>query len=426
MSTKVWALNKETGEVQHINHIDKSFKGKMFCLDENCGEELNICMGEKNKPYFSHQKNTTCSGGSTENLLNMLGKQILKRCKTFALPEEYVIFRGKKVVFSDKHTMMVKEVQPFEVFENKFKSGVKLIGFSGEAIYVEFASREIRSSRKTGYVKNYCSAVAVDLHKFARDTDNIDEAELEEFITGAQGIKSYITSPSIHRVESEINKSLFCGNGDYLACPAYNFEAIVEKKNCKDCPFYLYTQKSDGSVHCAGRGCYSEAGDFKYLAYYDWRRERYIELVPKPVWGVDKYAYKKVLGVCPRCGGGYQIAQGKRGRTIKGIPFVDRDDAFAYLSCEDCNSVAKIKCPDCGEPMELRVNRKTKEVFLGCSGYSSIKQNSCRTSLTVFKGEPCRDNYAEQLLQVENLQLFLTDYEKARRKLYAARDKDKK
>lgn len=52
MSTKVWAVNKETDQVMNINQIDKSYKGKMVCLDENCGEELIICMGEKNKPYF--------------------------------------------------------------------------------------------------------------------------------------------------------------------------------------------------------------------------------------------------------------------------------------------------------------------------------------------------------------------------------------
>lgn len=419
MSTKVWALNRETGEVQHINHIDKSYKGKMICLDENCGEELIICMGEKNKPYFSHQKNTTCGGGSTETLLHMLGKQILSKCKSFTLPDEYVIFRQKKVLFSSKRTIMVKEVVPFEILDNKFKTGVKLVDFNGDAYYVEFATREVKSSRKTGYIKNECKAIAVDLHKFARDTDNIDEKELTEFICGALGVKTYITSPSIAAVESEINKSLFCASGDYIACPAYNFEEIVEKANCKDCPFFLYSQRSDGSIHCAGRGCYSEAVDFKNMDFYDYRRERYIDLVPKPVWGVDKYAHKKMLGVCSRCGGELRIAQGNRARQIKGVRMVDKETAYAYLVCEDCGSSTIIRCPDCKEPMELRVNRSTRVVFLGCSAYAD---RSCRASLSLFNGEPCRDNYADQLLQVGGLSLFLSDPKKARRKLFAAKD----
>ena len=77
MSIRVWALNKETGEVMHINSVTKDMKGKMVCLDDNCGEELLICKGEVNKPYFSHKSNSSCHGGSTETLLHLLSKQIL-------------------------------------------------------------------------------------------------------------------------------------------------------------------------------------------------------------------------------------------------------------------------------------------------------------------------------------------------------------
>lgn len=416
MSTKVWAVNKETDQVMNINQIDKSYKGKMVCLDENCGEELIICMGEKNKPYFSHKKNTECKGGSTETLLHRLGKQILMDCETFVLPDEYIIFRQKKVMFSKKHSIIIRDVIPSEKLENGFVTGIKLIAMNGEEYYVELCLRDSKTSRKKGYVKNKCKAIAIDLHQFTRDVDSIDFKELTKFITGGSGIKYYITSPSMASVEKEIENAMFCGNGEYIACPAYGYEDIVERCSCSSCPFFLYSSRDDKTIHCAGKGCYSQAVDFKSMEQYELRRDRYIDLVPKPVWGVDRFAYRHVIGVCDKCKGELELGIGRSAKSISGISRVVNPTTFAYTVCKNCGRVEPIICPECGKPMELNKNRSTGRIFLGCSGYHD--SDKCRVSLTMFNGEPCEKNYATQLLNVGSLHNFITDYDVAKKRLF--------
>lgn len=416
MSTKVWALNRETGEILNVNNIDKSFKGKMVCLDENCGEELIICMGEKNKPYFSHQKNTKCTGGSTESVLTQLSKQVLRTCTSFYIPEESTIFRGKKVVMSPSRTISVAQVQLNCALDEKFKATAKLTSTENEVFFVEFGTKDMSTSRRKAYARFGCRVIMVDLHQFARDVDSVKEDELKEFICGDKGIKTYVTSPFLAFVEDEIQKSLFCGNGDYLACPARDFEAIVEKKRCKECPFYMHTSRTDGAIYCAGKGCYSDASDFKADESFENRYDRYIDLVPSPVWGVDKFAYTNVIGTCPRCGGSLEVAQGTRARRIVGIRSANKDTAYAYRVCEDCGGISLIKCPACGDPMELKINRKTGGVFLGCTGYRAT--GGCRASITLYTCEPCRDNFADQLLQVDSLDFFLNNYRKAMKILF--------
>lgn len=417
MSIKVWAKNTDTGEVMHINSIDKTYKGKMVCLDENCGEILNICIGDKNKPYFSHSKNCTCNGGGVETLLHLLSKQILSKCKTFVLPEESIIFRGKTLVFNPRKTIMVRETSGGEVLEKGFKTGIKICDYVGGVYYIEPSVRGITSARRQAYRKHGANVIEIDLRKFAYN-DNIDEPELREYICGDTGIKSFICSPNILRVSAMIHKAEFSASGDYICCPAYLYEGVVTKKGCQSCPFYMYTK--DGVMTCSGNEYYSEVVDFR-IDNKELRREKYSELIPKPVWLVDKKAMLKPFGVCEKCGRKKVICTStKTGNSIDGIPEIYWSEThYAYIGCPACKTIKGIVCPRCGNRMTICKNNRTGTIFLVCD---DVK---CKTSITLYDSEPCNDNYSDELLTVGTLQNYLNNFDKCNEMLIELRKSHK-
>lgn len=418
MSIKVWARNNETGEVMHVNSIDKSYKGKMVCLDEHCNEVLNICMGEKKKPYFSHSKNCSCNGGGVETLLHLLARQILSKCQRFILPEESIIFRGKKLIFNPKRTIIVREVILGELRENGFKTGIKLIDMLGEVYYIEASIRGVSASRKNAYSKHNANLIEVDLRKFSGN-ENFDEAELTEFICGEKGVKSFVCSPNIDRVENLIKKAEFTANGEYIACPARMYEQIVEKKKCSKCPFFMYSR--DGVITCAGKGYFSEVVDFR-IVDKELRFEKYVDVLPEPIWAVDKFAMLHPFGVCEKCNTPNEIAVSERNISIAGIiRLVRNDNSYAYIYCPACGNLQPITCPVCGEKMKVCVNKRTKSVFLSCDSY--IRGGSgCNTTLTLFTAEPCIKNYSDELLAVKSIQNFLKNFKRCDKTIMALRE----
>lgn len=405
MSIKVWARNKETGEIQHINSIDKSYKGKMVCLDENCGEVLNICMGERKKPYFSHSKNSTCHGGGVETLLHLLSRQIISRCKYFVLPEESFIFRGKKLIFNNRRKVFITAVSSGEILEKGFKTGLKLSTTDGDSIYVEAGIRGMSATRRLAYDKHMAKVVEIDLRKFSTSED-INEDELSDYILGYDGIKTFACSPNINRYTKLVKSSLYMSNGDLVACPVRNYEGLVERNNCKKCPFYLYTK--DGTMTCSGKECYSELSDFS-IVDKDLRIDKYYEVLPDVKFVVDKYYKKYPLGYCKRCGHKLELGISDSNPVVRGISSIHWNNSyFVYLYCPSCRALEPILCPECGSKMRLCVNKRSGRVFLCCERYNkSSTEVYCNCSLTVFSSEPCNENFADELLDCESIQSFM-------------------
>lgn len=418
MSIKVWARNKDTGEILHINSVDKSFKGKMVCLDDNCGEVLNICMGEKKKPYFSHSRNSTCSGGGVETLLHLLSKQILKACKTFVLPEEYFIFRGKKIVFNEAKKVFVSSVTSGEVLEQGFKTGFKLMTLGGKTYYIEPSLRGISATRRTAYAKHDLNVIEIDLRKFS-DADNIDEEALREYICGGSGIKTFVCSKAINRLTKLVNDSEYTSNGELIACPARDYKAIVESKKCKTCPFYMY--RKDKSIVCSGKGCYSSAVDFK-INELELRREKYSNILPEPILVANKGVFEKPFGLC-KCGNYYDLVLTRSNTRISGLFVTDnealRDKGYVYRHCKVCGSYSVMKCPRCGKYLTLKRNSHNGKIFLCCSDYD------CKFTLTTFTQEPCGDNYADEITTIKSWDNLIKNYSKAFELIREVRNKHK-
>lgn len=415
MSIKVWAKNNETGEILHINSIDKSYKGKMVCLDENCGEVLHICMGEKKKPYFSHSRNKTCNGGGVETLLHLLSRQVIAKCKYFVVPEESIIFRGKKFLFNKRRKVFVSEVISGEVLEQGFKTGLKLVTVGEGVFYIEAGIRGISAARRAAYDRHDARVIEVDLRKFAGN-ENIDEDELRDYILGYDGIKTFVCSPNIHRISNMIQSSLYTSNGDIIACPVRNYEVLVDKVKCKKCPFYMYSR--EGVITCSGKGCYSDISDFS-IPDRDIRVDKYLEVLPKASYVVDKYYEKYPLGYCKKCKHKLELAVSEHNPVIRGIRVISRNNSYVYTYCPACRALEPILCPKCGGKMRLCVNSRSGRVFLCCEHYNksaTASEKTCYCSLTVFSGEPCSENFADELLNVGVLSDFLNGKKMPNRK----------
>lgn len=429
MSTKVWAYNAELDKIQHISEIDKSYKGKMYCLDDNCKSELTICIGSKNQPYFAHKSSTSCKGTKTkEGILRLLCMQVLRECKKFTLPDEFVIFRNQRVLLSCERTILISEVLPFETLGSDFRTGVSLKDWEGNTVYVELVQSEgIASSRLKAYNSRGCTVVKIDLSKFRRNLDDVNFDDIREFVFGSSLAKSYIVSPSISKINEEIKRSLYKSNGEKILCPARSFEAVVESKKCQNCPYFDKYDSTDKSVICYGKGCYSSASDFGNTSRLDLRRERYSHKLPEPVWGVDKTTYMAYFGRCPECHGKYIIGQGTQGEKLYGLAVVEKEnDKYVYKVCRDCGHYEKILCPSCHRPMVLRRNHRNGSIFAGCTGYSGRgigERYSCNTCISLFEDEPCMDNIHEDIKLVGSLDLFLSEPSKARARIRASKRK---
>lgn len=429
MSTKVWAFNSELNRIQHISEVDKSYQGKMLCLDDGCKAELLICIGSKNQPYFAHKSNTSCSGGTKEAVLKLLCTQVLMECKVFTLPDEFFIFRKQRVLLSSERSIAISEVSPFSIIEDNFKTGIVLKDFEGNIYYIEFTSGSVSNARLKQYIANNCTVVAVDLSKFSGSLDEANFETIKDFILGSSTAKAYITSPSLECISNKIKGSLYRSNGDKVLCPARCYEVVVESKKCSSCPYFDRYDTVDKSVVCYGKGCYSSAQDFNEQLRLDIRKERYSSKLPKPLWGINKESYTAYFGRCTECHGKYVIGQGSKGESFIGIYLVsDKQDKYVYKVCEDCGHTELVLCPSCHKPMVLRRNRRDGSIFMGCTGYSGInysRQYSCNTCISLFSDEPCCDNIHESIKAVGSLDLFLTDYDKAKAKLRAVNRKRK-
>lgn len=421
MSIRVWALNKETGEVMHINSVSKDMKGKMVCLDENCGEELLICKGAVNKPYFSHKSNTSCHGGSTETLLHMLSKQILKKCGTFTLPEESVIFRGKKIIFAAKRNILVREVELNVNLGSGLRAVAKLTDFSNEEFYIEPSVRGISNSRVEAFRKKDVNLVEIDLRKFAKIGEDLDIDELTHFICNGSGVKNFICSKSINDIERKVASSIYVSNGKYIACPAYDYEGIVDIKKCSTCPFYMYSV--DSTITCSGKGCYSDSSDFQ-IQSTDRRRSKYENRIPKPLWSLNRYLGLQPFGECPDCGSEMRLSMtSKQSTPIAGINYIIRElPHCVYIECPNCHRLEPLFCPKCGRELRVHVNRTSQgyregTVFIMCEGYSNKSNANCDFSLTLFDGVPCGKNYARELKLVRQFKDLYTDYSEIMRKV---------
>lgn len=429
MSTKVWALNKDTGKIQNVADVDKSFQGRMVCIDGNCREELIICKGEKNKPYFAHKSNTSCRGGTKVEILKLLCTQVISECEVFTLPDEFTLFKNERVVFKGTRDVLISKCDLYEDLTPNFRTGIKLTDMIGEVFYVELYNGTFPLSRRREYIRNQCSVVGIDVSKFTEDIDSVSLEDITNFSCRTNEFKSYLTSPSIEAVNSEIGKSIFKASGDKIACPARGYEVIVERKSCKSCPFFFKVDTSDKSVICYGKGLYANACDFSNISKEAVRRDKYSRILPRPLWGVDKSVYANYFGTCPECGGYNIIGRGKKGTKLEGVAVVDEPDGYVYKVCRDCGHHELIHCPSCHRPMTLRENRKTGSIFAGCTGYSStstIGGYVCKTCISLFEFEPCMDNIHEDIKAVGSLDAFLEDIDKARAKAKRARNKVRK
>lgn len=428
MSTKVWAYNAELNRIQHISEIDKSYKGKMYCLDDDCKSELIICIGSKNQPYFAHKSTTTCKGGIKDGVLKQLCTQVLRECKMFTLPDEFLIFRNQRVLLSCERTIHISEVLPFETLDGDFRTGISLKDWEGNTFYIELTSSSgISLSRLREYSSRGCTVLELDLSKFKKGLDDIDFSDIRKFVYEASIAKNYLTSPAIVRVKSEMKRSYYKSNGEKILCPARSFEAVVESRKCQSCPYFDKYDSTDKSVLCYGKGCYSMASDFSNMTRLDLRREHYEYKLPNPVWGVDKTAYIAYFGRCSECGGKNIIDQGTLGEKFYGVGRVeDKKDKYIYKVCQDCGNYELVLCPTCHRPMTLRRNHRNGSIFAGCTGYTGRgvgEMFSCSTCISLFEDEPCMDNIHEDIKLVGSLDLFLTEPDKARARLRAAKRK---
>lgn len=415
LSIKVWALDKETGKVMHINSVTKDMKGRMICLDENCGEELLICKGTVNKPYFSHKSNSDCHGGSTETLLHMLSKQILKECETFTLPEESVIFRGKKIVFSSKRNILVREVALNVNLGNGLRAVAKLTDFSNDEYYIEPSVRGISTSRVEAFRRKDVNLIEIDLRKFAKVGEDLDLDEFTHFISNGSGVKNFLSSKEINNVERQVKESTYTSNGKFIACPAYDYEGIVDKRNCSSCPFYMYSVE-DG-ITCTGKGCYSESSDFQILSF-DRRRSKYEKQIPKPLWSINRYSRLTPFGVCPDCDTEMRLCMtARQSAPIAGINYMIRELPHSvYIECPECHRLEPLLCPKCGKELKVHVNRTSQgyregTVFIICDDYSNKSDAKCDFSLTLFDGVPCGRNYAKELKIVKEFKNLYSDFD---------------
>lgn len=415
MSIKVWALNKETGEVMHINSVTKDMKGKMVCLDDNCGEELLICKGEVNKPYFSHKSNSSCHGGSTETLLHLLSKQILKKCHTFTLPEESIIFRGKKIVFSAKRNILVREVALNVNLGGGLRAVAKLTDFSNDEYYIEPSVRGVPNSRVESFRKKDVNLIEIDLRKFAKVGDELDLDEFTHFICNGSGVKNFLCSKEINNIERMVKSSVHTSNGKYIACPAYDYEGIVDIKNCVNCPFYMYSVED--AITCSGKGCYSETADFQIVSF-DRRKHKYAGRIPTPLWTLNRYVSLNPFGECSECGAERRLSMTSRQSSpIAGINYIVRElPHYVYVECPKCHRLEPLFCPRCGRELRLHVNKTSQgyregTVFVMCEGYSNKSDSGCDFSLTLFDGVPCGINYAKELKIVRKFDNLYSNYE---------------
>jgi len=84
------ALNKRTGMYESPIFADKN--DEHICPDPSCNEEVHLRKGEKNRPHFSHKKNTNCrryDTALTESELHKEAKHILRQ----------LISRGYNILF---------------------------------------------------------------------------------------------------------------------------------------------------------------------------------------------------------------------------------------------------------------------------------------------------------------------------------------
>lgn len=421
MSLKVWALDRETNEVVHINSVTKDMQGRLICLDDNCGEELIICKGAVRKPYFSHKSTSECTGGSTETLLHLLSKQILKKCGTFTLPEESVIFRGKKIVFSDKRNILVRDVELNATLDGGLRAVAKITDYSNNEYYIEPSVRGVSSARVESFRKRDVNYIEIDLRKFAKVGDDLDLDEFTHFISNGSGVKNFLCSKNINNIERRVASSTYTCNGKYIACPAQDYEGIVDIKNCVNCPFYMYS--SGDGITCSGKECYSDASDFQ-IQSFDARLQKYEHSIPKPLWVLNRSKKFSPFGECVDCGSSNNLAMTTHQyNSISGIRYITKGlPHYLYLECPQCHKLEPLMCPKCGRELRVHVNKTSHghrggTVFMICDGYGKSNVSACDFSLTLFDSTPCEVNYAKELRIVGNIENLYKDYEGTMRRV---------
>jgi len=369
-----------------------------------CGELLIPHKGKVRGWYFAHKAGTPECPGSAKAIVRKLLVEYFRGKTEFTIPPSKLVVAGYKYAGATVPLVSVDEC-PDGILLNSnclwFQKGTKL----GSNLFSQVSSETV--SGDSGFsTDGITTLVEVDTAVMESMVDELTLDDVCKFMDAGANAVTFL-NPEITRVLQVFSTYKMEITKPYMVCPASLIvdearPVVMEAKQCRKCAF----SSSDNT--CLGKGCIADIGvdAFDDKTPLD-RYEEYFHKIPEGV-GIIKF-WSKPFGKCSECGGDYELCRGNAGQKIACVPKIkDIAEEVAVLRCRMCGHIHPLKCPVCGEPMNVRRSRQKQAVYLQCKAHFKGGEGCSEplSTITVWADENKPEEFADEILAVGDLTHF--------------------